>query len=821
MGEMTVMRMTATLAAILMIPAIIPAAADDLVLIEGGQSDAVIVAAEADATAAAELQQYLLKMTKAELEIVESAAGGPRIVLGGLSDSECADLALDLDGFVIRREGDLLRLAGETSAGTLNAVYHFLDREGVRWYLPGEIGEVVPERDTVAVGDLDVTKRPHYLHRSIWPSLASRGMSAEDRALFNEWKRRNLYGGVPTHVGHNFHAIAPASEYFDEHPDWYALRDGERDPNGQLCTSNPEVIEQAARAAGEHFDEDPAQTMFSLSPDDNVRFCHCPDCEALDPPEFRGQDTGMGRRLVVFSNAVAEKLQETHPGKNVAFYAYWGAVEAPGDIDAHPNVIVFFTPIGMAFNYPLQDDRSPVNQVHDDWYMGWRDVAEQMGIRHYYNFSSVLWIPWRVLTDELRYQHEHHAMYLNAELWSDAEGSQLSYWILARVLWDVDADVEALFEDYVSGLYGPAAEPMRQYYARLTDAFSYGPEELLWPRNLERQRPFLSMLTPEVIRASRADLREARQIARGDEILTDRIRISQMWLNYMSAWRDYAGFMLAGEPGTMQEKAQSAADLLDAIERVERYAPGAMPEIERILARDAAQLAWMAQDSGALKPAFPGMSAESPDLPPTEFRGTSRHMILGDGEPFEVTICHAQVGSFEAPVRYQIAGPGGTDIAGEVPVGGQVEVAVDPAPEGLYAVMIGAGSNAATVETTARYFVHDASMGLSIVHRARPLHFTVPAGVRDFTLSLTISAPGESARVQVVNPEGDVVAEHDAIGTGVELEIKVPAGMDGHPWRVELSDAPEGVFEDVERIRFSDEIPPWLSDAPGRLVVED
>jgi hypothetical protein len=167
--------------------------------------------------------------------------------------------------------------------------------------------------------------------------------------------------------------------------------------------------------------------------------------------------------------------------------------------------------------------------------MGWRDIAHQMGIRHYYNFSSVLWIPWRVLTDELRYQHDHHALYMNAELWSDAEGSQLSYWILARVLWDVDADVDALFDDYVSGLYGIAAEPMRRYYARLTDAFSYGPEELLWPRNLSSPAA-----VPEhahargASRDSRSDLREARMLARGDETLDGRVRISEAWLDYMT-----------------------------------------------------------------------------------------------------------------------------------------------------------------------------------------------------------------------------------------------------------------------------------------------
>lgn len=811
--------MTRTLPLIMAVMTMIPAAAEDL-LVREGRPEAVIVATEEDGAAAAELQHYLAKMTGAELAIADDAADGVAIVLGGLAESECARLDLGLDGFVIRREGDTLRLAGGTQAGTMNAVYSFLDSLGVRWYLPGDLGEVVPQQSTLTVGDLDLVERPDYLHRSIWPSLAARGMSDEDKAEFNLWKRRNLYGGVPTHVGHNFARIAPAAEHFEEHPEWYALRNGERDRAGQLCTSNPEVIEQTVRMAQRHFDEDPSQTMFSLSPDDNVRFCHCPECEALDPPEFRGLDTGKGRRLIVFANEVAERLQATHPGKNVAFYAYWGAVEAPGDIEAHPNVIVFFTPIGMAFNYPLQDPHSPVNRTHDDWYMGWRDIAHQMGIRHYYNFSSVLWIPWRVLTDELRYQHDHRALYMNAELWSDAEGSALSYWILARVLWDVDADVDALFNDYVSGLYGIAAEPMRRYYARLTDAFSYGPEELLWPRNLSAQRPFLSILTPEVLSDSRSDLREARMLARGDRTLTDRVRISEAWLDYMTSWRRYAGYMLGAEQSSMQEKAAAAAELIDSVERIERYAPGAMPEIERILLRDAPQLAWLATGADRLKPAFGEMPAASPDLPPTQFRGTSRHLIMSDGTPFELTVAHQRVGSSQDPVRYQIAGAE-TDIQGQVPPGQESTVTVDPAPEGVYTLLLGAGANAARVEASARYFVHDAAQGVNVVHHARPLYFTVPEGTSEFTLSIGISAPGESVHAAIINPDGEVAVERDLIGSGADFTVTVPATQAGHPWRLELSKAAEGVFEDVERIRFSEGIPPYFSDAPGRLVVEE
>lgn len=796
-----------------------PAIADDLVLVADGQARAVIVAAEQDEASAAELQTYLAKMSGAELPIVAAADAGPRIVLGGMAAETLADFNLGLDGYVIRREGEIIHLAGSTPTGTRNAVYRFLDRLGVRWYFPGELGEVVPARPNITLGDLAEVSRPDFLHRSIWPSLAARGMSEQDRAEWYRWLRRNLYGGVPVHIGHNFHSIAPAGEHFAEHPEWYALRGGRREPSCQLCTSNPEVIAHAVEMARRHFDADPAQTMFSLSPDDNVCFCHCPDCDALDPPEFRGTDTGKGRRLLIFANQVAERLQQTHPGKNVAFYAYWGAVEAPTDIEAHPNVIVFFTPIGMAFNYPLQDPRSPTNRTHNRWYLGWNRIVQQMGIRHYYNFSSILWIPWRVLTDELRYEYQHNARYLNAELIADAEGSRLSYWILARVLWDTDADIDALFDDYITGLYGVAADPMRRYYTRLTEAWSYGPQELRAWGSLERQRPFLRILTPQVLSACRADLRKARYLARDDAVVTARIRISQAWLNYMSAWRTYAARVLGEEPADVEQQAQAATEFIAAAEPIRRYAPGAMPEIEGRL-RQAHQVAGRAGVRGNFEPAFPDAPTASPDQPPTLFRGSSRHLILSTGVPFEITIGHRQVGRSGDPVRWHIRGPGATDLAGEVAVGGSERVLVDPAPEGIYSVMLEAGSNAASIESSARYLVHDVTASLHIVYHARPLYFTVPFAVAGFSLSLSTTGPAETVHVAIINPEGEVAAEQDVIGTA-RIEVEVPAGMSDRPWRVELSQAATGTYEDVMGFRFSEEIPPYISDAPGRLLVED
>ena len=46
--------------------------------------------------------------------------------------------------------------------GSFNAVCGFLNKLGVRWYLPGELGEVVPQRKTIALPKLNMVVKPDF-----------------------------------------------------------------------------------------------------------------------------------------------------------------------------------------------------------------------------------------------------------------------------------------------------------------------------------------------------------------------------------------------------------------------------------------------------------------------------------------------------------------------------------------------------------------------------------------------------------------------------------------------------------------------------------
>jgi hypothetical protein len=194
----------------------------DLVLVEAGRPRAVIVvsgeAAEAIPTldetkanpatqadrvawAARDLQHYLEKMSGAELPIVPAGGevpAGTRILVGRSKltagyDAEIPSGLTNLreeEGYAILTDGDTLVLAGNDEGpyhGTEYAVSFFLHRLGVRWYMPGEFGEVIPERPTVAVGEIHEIGRPDFKMREWWAHWFAEDLRPTER----RWKIHN------------------------------------------------------------------------------------------------------------------------------------------------------------------------------------------------------------------------------------------------------------------------------------------------------------------------------------------------------------------------------------------------------------------------------------------------------------------------------------------------------------------------------------------------------------------------------------------------------------------------------------------------------
>ncbi len=548
--------------------------AEAVVLVEDGRARcAVEVAAEASVTelrAGEELVRYLERLGGASVDLHRgSGSGAPvRILVGGRARDEVRDLPVgDLrdDGFLLHVSPEAIALVGANDRGTLYAAYELIERLGVRWYWPGPENEYLPE-----VGDLTLRAGTEVINPSFRFRLA-RGMFAAMvgvggyprslwQALPSPWKEQVLDWGVKNRlntiieypgltedslgeddisayfvdrggvagvdsVHASLHMVDP-DVYFDSHPEYFAMNEkGERVKskyahNCHLCLSNPDVIDLVVREALKSMERNPEAGLVSITQADGIDCCQCPACLAnCDQGNMRFMDEEYLIRtndVIRYANRVAERFCETWPDRYVYVLAYFLTMPPP-TIPVHPNVLVQVThSLGdhCVFNRPLSDPVGNHRLLHDD-IKGWEDSGAKLWFYDYNPVSSMAQAPYpvgRKFHEDVKWLHAHNFIGYH----SQSEGTMwglygLNHVSLARTLWDVGVDFDALQRDYFRCLYGSAAEPVQALHEALE-------------RALVEYEPLTvglgAYLSPEVVGQARGLLREAREAEASDAVQT-------------------------------------------------------------------------------------------------------------------------------------------------------------------------------------------------------------------------------------------------------------------------------------------------------------
>ncbi len=355
-------------------------------IVADGASDYTIVtpdeAFENVTYAAEELQSYLQRISGAELPIVREADApdAARIFVGPCAASEAAGIetpawehftarVVDGDLFIVGGDGEGRPLDRATRTGTLYGVYGVLGRfGGVRWLWPGETGEVVPASATFTVpDDLDLADGPDFRIRSLWVTYRNPGWLSND--YYTWWRRSGQGQDISGNAGHAYSWML-GDKLFDEHPEYYAEIGGERKPmrgtHGQICTSNPEVIEICAQKAALD-----SRDIVPISPNDGSGFCECEQCRALDVPEAMmpwgaGEMVALTDRIFTFANQVADRAHEINPDKLFGHFCYTFFKQPPAELEDLSDHIVLFFAYGCHW-YRDPEMRKLYHQHIDGW----------------------------------------------------------------------------------------------------------------------------------------------------------------------------------------------------------------------------------------------------------------------------------------------------------------------------------------------------------------------------------------------------------------------------------------------------------------------
>ncbi len=243
------------------------------------------------------------------------------------------------DGAVTEKN-ETFEIWGLDERGSCNAVCGFLRKLGVRWYLPGELGEVLPSMKTIRVPPMNETERPDFLLRQFNFRF---GVVRMDTA---RWVMRlGLRNDERFLIAHGMATMTNRQAVFDAHPDWFAIYGGKRDfrPGDsmcQLCYSNEELFQETVRWARAILDTYPVETVSIMPPDGYTAICQCEKCRGKDTPE-RGERGRLSDYVWDFVNRVAREVAKTHPRAKVLNCAYGTYTLPPLKIDKlEPNVLV-------------------------------------------------------------------------------------------------------------------------------------------------------------------------------------------------------------------------------------------------------------------------------------------------------------------------------------------------------------------------------------------------------------------------------------------------------------------------------------------------
>lgn len=766
--------------------------------------------------AASELQDYVHKVCGAKLAIVQRP-GDPMICLGENAASRAAGLSSETiprEGFRIVTRGSNIFILGRdtedgertpeggTSTGTRNGTYEFIERFlGVRWLMPGEHGDYVPKSPNITIPETDVTDAPFFLNRRV-PYTQERR-----REVKRWWARQRLGWSLYLTHGHNWRRTIPAS-HFDEHPEWFPERGGVRvPPTGRykLCTTNSGLVRAYADATIAYFDRNPNATCYSLSPSDSAGYCECEQCSKLYETDPNG-DRSVTPAILTFYNGVAKLVAEKYPEKLLAGYVYAAYVFPPKTpIPLEPNVFLVWAP---SFDYGFTLFRPDLRKQWEGLLAQWTKVTKNIS---YYD------LPTHILTDSgalnppglgilaflyprLEAASAKGVYVYGIEAWGRA--APLNY-LLAKLAWDPQADVEALFDEYCAKAYGKGGDDINRMF-RLLDA-EVARHYLEYPGaryslTNDMMRDIYAKNLPEIeplYRAAETKVRDPDAKA----------RLSMIGDNLTVLHWNLRQFRMLEEPRESSFY-MSDADFFDFLSQ-NRGSLALQPT------------ATTSRPSYVTEKLTVLPAEEVPNAKPVKpflLRG-DQHLVLCPTGTKSVLVKFSRIATRGKLVTYSVYRADGTEVTSGL-MSGELPIELDATDSRYYHLIISAGSASYMVDVSGAAWAVDSQLsdqGLHLLNKVTPVYFRVPDGQRTFHLSLEATPPGETAVATLYAPDGKMTAEFDCTSVSVDRKkISVAAGNTGW-WKIQVDRAPIGAIDDVW-IKAGEELSGYFSLVPGHAL---
>ncbi len=407
------------------------------------------------------------------------------------------------DGCAIRTRGKNVYIFGATQKGTLNGVYTFLEgNSDIIWPRPSNLfGSVYTENPELAIVWGEYRNRPEarnwgWMGKTSGPGLdyqirnRSNYVGLRSDVSFKYWGLFMEEGG-----GHNLHSWIPWS-LWKTNPEYWCQIDGERrHPDAyknQICLTNSKGRGIFIDRLLETIERNPQMAKadcFNIKIEDNWGSCECEECvrpiRLPDGTLLKKEDMAFrSTQFFMFLNEVADAVHNRgYPRMQIGTYVYFFTVPVP-KVPVTSALRPYFC------DYVRKDYKVPIfAPINDLWWKmlnEWTKVSDKVVIREY----TGLYVYFRPLAEvaayDIRAELDAGAREFTSESLPvcstetpvttgpgnrDLDVSAMEYWVISRLYWEPDANVEQLRKYFIRRTFREAAPEIERFYGTIRQLY--------------------------------------------------------------------------------------------------------------------------------------------------------------------------------------------------------------------------------------------------------------------------------------------------------------------------------------------------------------
>lgn len=456
-------------------------------LIGNGKTASVYIAEnapETDVYAASVISEYFQKITGKEIKTVRGCLPSEGTYLA-IGSAEYTGLKTPSEnGYIIASDSNGVRIAGSGKKGAARGVYAFLEEYcGCHWYTDKCI--VYPKKDSISVPEnINVNYAPYFEYsecdttsaRNPVFNVANGGSGGVYCAI-----PENM-GGTVSYISNFCHTLTTqfcsADKYFADHPEYFALHNGERSSQ-QLCLTNPDtiqiVLDEVMDILKKYHNPNAPLQIISLTQNDSEAegdYCQCPTCKALD--DENGSHAGSN---IYFANTIAAEVAKAGY-ENVAIdtFAYRYTRTCPTSIKPLDNVIVRLCSIECCFGHAIKDESCSQNLAFMADLKAWGNICKRVYVWDYvnnYNHTISIFANFGTLQSNMQtfYENGVKGIYEEGNYYidrSDSEFGELKTYLLTKLMKNPYCDIEKEMNGYLEAYYGPGWKSIREFIDIIT-----------------------------------------------------------------------------------------------------------------------------------------------------------------------------------------------------------------------------------------------------------------------------------------------------------------------------------------------------------------